>query len=173
MSKYSPFIRFLGLGVGLYLVWYFLYEFWLKDQTALDEWMVKNLIWWTEKLLVLFGYELWTAVNDVAGNYVGIANGHPLEVGAPCDGIVLLALFTCFIIAFPGALKNKLWFLPTGLIAIHFINVLRIFSLSLIIHYKPSALSFNHDYTFTILVYAFVFFLWWIWINRFSGAFEK
>jgi len=172
MKKFGPLVRFLGLGTGLYLLWYFLYEFWLKDHTGLDEWMVRHLIWWTDHALSLFGYELWTDVNDVAGNFVGIANGHPLEVGAPCDGIVLLALFSCFIIAFPGNLKHKLWYLPAGLIAIHLINVFRIFCLSLIIHYKPSALDFNHDYTFTILVYGFIFLLWYMWINRFSPSFE-
>jgi len=172
MKKFGPLVRFLGLGTGLYLLWYFLYEFWLKDHTGLDEWMVRHLILWTDHALSLFGYELWTDVNDVAGNFVGIANGHPLEVGAPCDGIVLLALFSCFIIAFPGNLKHKLWYLPAGLIAIHLINVFRIFCLSLIIHYKPSALDFNHDYTFTILVYGFIFLLWYMWINRFSPSFE-
>jgi exosortase family protein XrtF len=173
MGKFGPLVRFLGLGTGLYIVWYVLYEFWLKDHTGLDEWMVRNLIWWTDNILLLFGFELWTDVNDVVGNYVGIANGHPLEVGAPCDGIVLLALFSCFILAFPGKWRNKLWFMPAGLIAIHLINVLRIFCLALIIHYKPSALDFNHDYTFTILVYGFVFYLWWIWINKLSPTFAS
>lgn len=173
MGKFGPLVRFLGLGTGLYIIWYVLYEFWLKDHTGLDEWMVRNLIWWTDNILLLFGFELWTDVNDVVGNYVGIANGHPLEVGAPCDGIVLLALFSCFILAFPGKWKNKLWFMPVGLIAIHLINVLRIFCLALIIHYKPSALDFNHDYTFTILVYGFVFYLWWIWINKLSPTFAS
>ena len=32
----------------------------------------------------------------------------------------------------------------------------------------PELLDFNHDYTFTIIVYAFVFMLWYIWIQRFS-----
>ena len=130
--------------------------------------MISNLISLTDGTLSLMGYELWNDVNELAGNYVGIAGGYPLEVGAPCDGLVLHALFLSFIVAFPGPWKHKLWFAPIGVLLIHGINVLRIVSLAMIIHYKPEYLDFNHDYTFTILVYSFVFLLWMIWVRKFS-----
>jgi hypothetical protein len=28
-------------------------------------------------------------------------------------------------------------------------------------------LNFNHDYTFYVIVYGWVFLLWWIWVKRF------
>ncbi len=164
----NPFLRFLIVGSGLYILWYFLYEYWLKDNSAIDEWVIQNLVDLTDGTLTLLGFELWNDVNEISGNFVGIANGLPLEIGAPCDGIVLHALFTCFLVAFPGPWKHKIWFIPLGIILIHGINVLRIVSLAMIIHYRPSALDFNHDYTFTILVYAFVFLLWYWWVKKFA-----
>jgi exosortase/archaeosortase family protein len=57
-----------------------------------------------------------------------------------------------------------------GLIIIHFLNVARVVGLALIVHYNEAWLSFNHDYTFTLVVYGVVFGLWWFWINKFSIA---
>jgi hypothetical protein len=53
--------------------------------------------------------------------------------------------------------------------SIHLVNVLRVVALTWIVSVNESWLAFNHDYTFTILTYAWVFFLWYIWVNRFSS----
>jgi hypothetical protein len=42
-----------------------------------------------------------------------------------------------------------------------------------VVHWNENWLSFNHDYTFTLIVYSFVFLLWWIWVNKFSGVGKK
>jgi len=102
---------------------------------------------------------------------IGIDGTHGLWIGDPCNGLTLFALFTGFIIAYPGPLKKKLWFIPVGIIAIHFINIIRIVALSLIVYYfpDPEVLDFNHTYTFTLLVYGFVFSLWYVWAGKLSG----
>jgi len=41
-------------------------------------------------------------------------------------------------------------------------------ALALTANYFPEYLNFNHTYTFTFMVYAFIFLLWMIWVNRFS-----
>jgi exosortase family protein XrtF len=99
---------------------------------------------------------------------LGIDGTHGLWIGDPCNGITLFALFTGFVIAYPGPVKRKIWFIPLGLFAIHIVNILRIVALAFITLYAPSYLEFNHTYTFTIIVYSFVFFLWMLWANKFS-----
>jgi exosortase/archaeosortase family protein len=89
-------------------------------------------------------------------------------VGPPCNGLALFALFIAFMLSFPGPIKHKLWYIPAGIIAIHVINVLRVLALVALVNWKEEWLEFNHDYTFTILVYLFVFFLWYLWIKKFS-----
>ena len=164
----NPLIRFIIYATSLYLLWYVLYEFYLKINTKFDDLVIDNLVFLTKKTLHLLGYNLVSYSETAFQNVVQIEDSLGVTVGAPCDGIVLLALFTVFIISFPGPWKHKLWFLPLGLIAVHLINVIRIVSLAIIVDINPAWLDFNHDYTFTIFVYAFVFFLWYIWVNRFS-----
>lgn len=168
-GEHGPLIKFLVVGVVLYLSWYSLYELVLKPHTTIDEVVVENLVWFTEGSLHTMGFELWTPQPNDAANKVGIAGTpQPITIGAPCDGIILLVLFIIFIVSFPGPCKHKAWYLPLGILLIHCINVLRITALAIIMRYQPEKFQFNHDYTFTILVYAFVFLLWYIWVSRFS-----
>jgi exosortase/archaeosortase family protein len=104
----------------------------------------------------------------MAWNHIAIEGTGGVLIGAPCDGIILFTLFSIFVVAFPGSLKHKLWFIPLGILSIHIVNVMRVIALAVIVSIDESWLSFNHDYTFTILTYAWVFTLWVIWVKRFS-----
>jgi exosortase/archaeosortase family protein len=61
-----------------------------------------------------------------------------------------------------------MWFIPLGILAIHIANLIRVISLVILNYYRPSALSFNHDYTWTVLVYGFIFWLWYLWTEKLS-----
>jgi exosortase family protein XrtF len=153
------------------LFWYILYDLWLHPKSTLDNLISTNLAYWSSLIIKSLGF---IAIDSVAASsenitVIGIDGTHGLWVGDPCNGITLFALFVGFIIAYPGKIKNKLWFIPLGLLSIHIINILRIVSLCLIVLYKPDSLAFNHTYTFTILVYAYVFWLWLIWSNKYAN----
>jgi exosortase family protein XrtF len=169
LSFSNPFIRFIVIAPGVYLMWYLLYEFYLQPHTNFDHFIIDNLVWITESILNILGYELRPHVGEFA-NFVGIIDSHWIEIGAPCDGITLLSLLVVFVMAFPGPIKHKLWFLPLGLLCVHLINALRIVALVIIVSVSPESLQFHHDYTFTVLVYLFVFGLWYFWINRLSDV---
>ncbi|MFZ6050974.1 exosortase X [Halocola ammonii] len=165
----NPILRFLVLGTGIYLLWYFLYAYWVKPDLPVDERIIDNLIAINEWVLSAVGYtmiEYSDSLFDV--HKTGIAGSTGVLIGPECDGMVLFGLFIAFIVAFPGPWKHKLWFIPMGLISIHLINSLRVIALVLIQYYRPQWLAINHDYTFTIIVYAFVFLLWYLWVNKFS-----
>lgn len=165
----NPFARFLFLSTILYLSWYFTYEFYLKENTLINEYVIDNLVVIGEACLHLLGYETTNyAVDGIWRIHFGVTGSNGVTIGAPCDGIVLFALFIVFIVSYPGPIKHKLWYLPMGLIVIHLLNVARVVGLALIVHHNEAWLSFNHDYTFTIVVYGVVFGLWWFWINKFS-----
>jgi len=163
-------LRFVLIGAGLYLSWYFLYELILKPNTLFDEWLIDQLVVPAEVLMQWMGYQIndYSSIDMGFKSHIGVQGSLGVTVGAPCDGAPLLALFISFIFAFPGPWKHKMWFLPAGVAAIHFFNILRIIGLALIVSWNPDWLAFNHDYTFTIAIYGFVFFLWWIWITRFA-----
>lgn len=166
--KDNPLLSFLIIGALAYLGWYVLYEFVLRPHSSLDEWVVDQIVKGTESILEILGYELRVFNDGTWRNHVGIAGSPGVTIGAPCDGIILFALFSIFVLAYPGPWKHKAWFMPLGVVAIHYINVLRVVALATIVNYRPDLLDFNHDYTFTVIVYAFVFLLWYIWVQKFS-----
>jgi exosortase family protein XrtF len=165
----NPFYRFLIVGTTLFLAWYFVYEWYLRDHSMADEWVIHHLTVSSELILKGMGYELTDYGFTGLHNRVGIANAPGVMIGAACDGLVLFALFAVFVIAYPGSSRHRWWFIPTGILLIHYLNALRVVALTIIISWKKEWLSFNHDYTFTILVYSIVFGLWWIWVKKFPA----
>jgi exosortase family protein XrtF len=167
----DPLYRFLSLGLVLFIVWYVLYEQWIHPQGWLDMLVIKNLESASYWIIEALGYTTLAESHDANIRTIGIDGTHGLWIGDPCNGITLFALFTGFVLAFPGPITKKLWFIPLGLLLIHILNIIRIVALSLIIFYfpDPEVLDFNHNYTFTILVYSGVFGLWYLWAIKLSG----
>ena len=50
----------------------------------------------------------------------------------------------------------------------HLINALRIVVLAIVVTIDYELLNFQHDYTFYVIVYGWVFLLWAIWVKRFA-----
>ncbi len=164
----NPVFRFLVLFILLYASWYVTYETVINPYGRLDSLVINASVYATDHLLKFLGYSTFTTTAQTI-RVVGIDGTHGLWIGDPCDGITLFALFSAFILAFPGPWRHKSWFIPTGIAGIFTLNVLRIAALCLIVKYKPSLLEVNHDYIFKILVYAFIFWFWIVWVKQFSG----
>lgn len=164
----NKFQFFILKAVSLYGLCYFFYEFVIKKYTRLDQIFVRKIINVCTSILESLGYKTFVSkdVNDM--QVMGIDGSNGVWIGGPCNGITLMFLFAIFVIAYPGNIKNKLWYVPLGIIAVHSINIIRIVSLSIIAYYNPYILDFNHTYTFTFIAYSFVFMLWMIWVNKLS-----
>jgi len=165
--------RFFIVAVALYGVWFSLYKFWLEPNQTLDDLLIINLSFLASAALRGMGYQLIPDNFETTSIHtVGIDGTNGLWIGASCDGVSLFALFSIFVIAFPGPWKKKLWFIPLGIVAIHALNLLRIIGLLLVVYYfpDPDVLDFNHNYTFQLIMYALIFLLWYIWANRLSGS---
>ena len=135
----------------------------------MDEYLIHSMVNSSEAVLKALGYAVYEFNSSELRWQIGIADSIGLlQIGAPCDGLVLFALFTVFILAFPGPGRRKVWFIPAGIILIHLANLLRVVSLVIIQFNRPQSLKFNHDYTWTVLVYGFIFWLWYLWAVRFS-----
>jgi exosortase family protein XrtF len=164
----NPLFRFLLLFIVLYTSWYVLYELVINPNGTLDTFVINSSVYSSEHLLKLFGYPTFTTHSETIRT-VGIDGTLGLWIGDPCNGLTLFALFTAFIVSFPGPVKHKAWFIPAGILGIFLVNVLRITGLCMIVLYKPKWLGINHDYIFKIFVYSFIFWTWMIWVNRFSS----
>ena len=167
IKKLTPQDKFISTfilkGVGLYLLWYLLYDNWLLKDGWADHFLIDHLVKTTSFILKNLGYTIFEYADAV-----GVDGTHGVLIGTPCNGLSLFALFAGFIIIFPGKWTYKLVFIPLGIVLIHVINIFRLVGLALVVVYHPTSLEFNHKYTFTVIVYVFIFILWIIWVNKFS-----
>lgn len=164
ISHQDKFISlYLLKGIGLYLLWYLIYDNWLLKDGWVDHFLINHLVGSTSFVLNLLGFTVFTY-----SDAVGIDGTHGVLIGAPCNGLSLFALFTGFIIIFPGKIIHKLLFISLGILIIHIFNILRLVGLSLVVLYDSESLEFNHKYTFTIIVYAVIFLMWIVWVNKFA-----
>jgi exosortase family protein XrtF len=164
----GPFLRFALKAGALYLALYLAYVFFFKQFTRLDQDFIAFIISGAESILHALGYN--TIQFHESGNeqVIGIDGTTGIWVGPGCNALTLFALFSVFIICYPGSQRHKLWYVPIGIVLIHLLNIIRVVALTIIAFRMPSALDFNHTYTFTFIVYAFIFLLWMVWVNRFA-----
>lgn len=164
----NAFTRFILSSGGLYLLLYLIYQFIVKRYTYYDQKFIGSIIQSAEVVLQTLGYKTFKILQDRDFQVVGIDGSNGVWVGSNCNAITLFTLFAVFIITYPGHQKSKWWFIPLGILAIHFLNILRVVALAMIANHHPESLNFNHTYTFTFLVYGFIFLLWVVWVNKFS-----
>ncbi len=167
--KRDPVIRFFLTAGVLYMGWYLLYGQLLQPYGHLDRAVIANLVDLSGALLRLLGHDLIPEPANPEGlRTIGVQGGHLLWIGEACNGVGLFAVYLIFLAAYPGPMRHKFWFGALGLLSIHLINALRIAALCIIVVYDYELLNFNHDYTFYVVVYGWVFLLWAIWVKRFS-----
>jgi len=166
--KNNKFHLFFVKSAILYCFCYVFYEFLVKNYTRGDQLFVRKIIEICQSILSLIGYKTFASkeINDY--QVFGIDGSNGVWIGGGCNGITLMFLFAIFVFAYPGSKKNKIWYIPLGVLIVYAINIFRILALALIAHYNPAYLEFNHTYTFTIIAYSIVFGLWILWVNKFS-----
>jgi len=149
----------------LYRWWAYQGQFWpVYDQvytlrTWLTDLVYHNAVW---ALSHLTGYEFTTSEEQhtiyIAGGYVGINHS--------CSGFKQFLQWIVLMVLYPGPWKQKLWYIPLGLVVVHLVNLLRIFGLSIQLFYYPQYFDFAHDYIYRPLFYAAMFALWVLWNDR-------
>jgi len=157
------------LFISTLVLWYAIYELIIKPSGFYDAVIIDGISGGAIDILKFLGEEVISVANNSGFvNEFGIIGYRNVRIGPGCDGLVVMALFAIFIAYYPGKIGHKTWYIPVGLLLIYFINVLRVVCLALILKEAPDWLDFNHDYTFTIIIYGLVFWMWYIWIKKFS-----
>lgn len=171
-KTYRPFITFLGVFLGTYLVLSVFYSFYLssfsdlKNQTDGFTILVSTQSEW---LLRLLGYEASMVYHDGESWARLILEGkYTARIVEGCNALSVMILFVSFVLAFKGSRKNTLWFIPVGLLIIHLLNIVRIALFSLALRFYPIYREALHDIVFPLVIYGVVFILWVIWVQKFS-----
>lgn len=98
--------------------------------------------------------------------YYAGTNGY-VYVNVSCSGLKQFYQWFFLMILYPGPWKNKLWFIPTGLVIIHIVNIMRILGMIAVTIYLPEKWHLMHDYVARPFFYVVMFFLWVWWNERY------
>ncbi|MBY0426622.1 MAG: exosortase/archaeosortase family protein [Cytophagales bacterium] len=164
-EKLKAVLKFIITAFSVYVGWFCIHDFYLVTKTN----FVQDLIFFETKLTasLLNQFPLFSLKFSSVENVLFYDVRRVIRIGEECSGLVLFVVFAGFILAFPGDWKSKSWFIPLGIVAIFFINILRFMFLAVNKLYFDSMFSFNHHVTFTYLVYAIIFSFWVLWMNKF------
>lgn len=169
-KEFRPSFLFLGKFLAIYFIFNIIYGIYVESYGPKAD----AITWWVSKqsvaILHSIGYDAGTRPVDLDPK-VAILNGNNTVVNMfeGCNGINIMILFMAFIVAFSGKIKDMLWFIPAGFIFIHLANLGRIVLLYWVAETKPDYMYFTHKYLFTSIIYGAIFFLWVVWIAKFSN----
>jgi exosortase family protein XrtF len=174
VSEFKPTIFFLLKFVGLYLVGNILYGLFITAYEPKPDPVTRTVTEQTAIVLQVCGYRV--SVEDREARpttditYFG---KRKLSVYEGCNGINTMIIFIAFLLAFGPISRPLLWFIPLGLLIIHFANLSRIALLFFVSEYLPKAMYFTHKYFFTAILYVVIFALWLWWVRAFAMASKK
>jgi exosortase/archaeosortase family protein len=178
---------FLWRAVALFIGWKLLYILVLIPNQVPDAWLVRQLGNGTAySLNILYGTTEFSANHVTREKVYGkdtvlatfttvkkAATKNVLGIYQACNGLELMVLYAGFIICFSGSWIRKLIFIIAGVIGLYFINVLRCVFLGYIGLEYPQHFDIAHKYVFNLVVYAFTFFLWVLYVSRLHLKYAK
>lgn len=135
----------------------------LKDTITIKT-LSSGTIWISHHLLGLFNLEN-TVTNN---NVIKITGTNGVLIAYSCLGIRHIMHFTGFMAVIKGYWKNKIWFIPAGIIIILFVNIIRIVIVAFVQKNYPDLLESIHFYLGRIMIYGSILSLWIIWFVKFS-----
>jgi exosortase family protein XrtF len=159
-----PLPRFALTALALYAAWFLLYETWLGPDGRLDLAMSHVVAEGASGVLAALGF-----TPTVVGDTVWATRTAGAWVTTGCNGLTTLALFTGFVLAYPGTWRRRGLFLPLGVAFVFAVNVLRVAGIVVILARAPGHFEWVHALGAPHVFYATVFVLWVLWV-RYSGA---
>lgn len=168
LRRNAQLVRFFAVLVGVYAIWFVLYDLWLLPDGRLDAWLSHHVASASSGLLGLLGFDV-----ALSGRVLGLVGATGVEVADGCNGLTTVGLFIGFVLAFPGQWQRRLWFLPLGVVVVLLANVLRVAALALVQVHWPAAFDALHSFGATTFFYVVVFLLWVAWANLGGGSLPR
>ena len=163
----------------LILSFHFFFRYWAN---SLHYWPIITVVGDINNFLMklLYDNSLWVLQNlttceityDDATRTIWLGPG-AVYVSAGCSGFKQFLQWIVLMVFFPGPWKQKLWFIPLGLVMVHLVNIFRIDVLVIILDYYPQHWHFTHDWILRPFFYVVMFGMWVIWVERFYQPKKK
>lgn len=135
------------------------YNPYLNQHSNYIAWLRNILLGSTSVLLNLIGF---TAITN---DYQLLVAGHgTIKLVYSCLGLGVMSFFAAFVIAYPKPLRQKIYFLAAGLIAIQILNILR---LAIVALYwtRKAQLIIDHHLIFNSIIYLLISVALYFWVT--------
>ena len=122
------------------------------------DFMVRHFSYAISEVLYFFGSDVMQRNNVLFfenRNAVGIIWG--------CSGIKQAYIFFCIIAFTRGSWKNKLWYIPAGLLVVYLFNLFRLTIIVATVKNHPEWFHFLHGFLFKYAFYGVIFLMWLFW----------
>jgi exosortase/archaeosortase family protein len=96
-------------------------------------------------------------------NVLRHTTGYGVRIIWACSGLKQIYIFFCIALFSRGHWNKKLFFIPIGIIMVHFTNVIRIVITAAITKYHHEWFPFLHDYVTKYAFYLIIFLMWVVW----------
>ena len=170
--KYKLVIKFILTFLLVYVSFSLLYKFYLQlsdGSKYYPDFMTHLVAKQSKMLMSAFGYDVQMMPHpNEPSMKVLIENNYVARIIEGCNSVSVIILFFSFITAFASNLKTTVFYILSGSVLIYSVNLLRIVLLSIWIYHYPKQSDFLHTVVFPAIIYGMVFFLWMLWVNRFS-----
>lgn len=97
------------------------------------------------------------------------ANNSSMAINESCSGFKQMWQVIVLFVLFPGPWKNKLWFIPAGMLAMFITNIIRVVLLSIVMIHWPAQWDFIHLWVLRPFYYVVIFALWVWWVEKYGG----
>lgn len=168
MKEVKPALRFVLIFLSVYLLGNWGYGIWIESLGDRPDFVTSLVSRQVSGLLSLGGYDQVNYTHDASEPVVLLRSGEQviLRVYEGCNGINVIIVFVSFVFAFAfkDRTKSWIWFIPVGILIIHFFNLARVVWLYTLAFSASHYFHYFHKYVFTAIIYAVVFLLWWLWV---------
>ncbi len=160
----SDILLFIIITLAIHYAWRFWsirlgYSPFGNEMAALEQYFIGELTAQTSWFLD----HIFSVSFTVQGNVIWFPDQWGLSVNPSCSGIKQIAQFALLMVLFPGPWKHKAWFIPSGMIVIYLVNVIRLVQLALTIRYLPDHIYIIHHWFLRAMFYVAIFILWLVW----------
>jgi len=168
--QYKPFLIFLAVFFGVYIVLTFLYQFFLNGfENGKADAVTRMVAGNSLEVVSWINQSSYIMESEKAPAFIlFFHNKSTAQIVEGCNGISVIILFISFVAAFSGSFKNTLLYIFGGSLIIYILNVLRIAVLTVLLYYFPDYTHLLHGVLFPLIIYGLVFVLWVVWVNKFS-----
>ena len=171
--QYKPFFIFLLRFFVLYAVLTIGYRLYLNqfDEKVLEvDGFTKSVAEQTRFALAFFGKDVAIAPNTFEPCMNLIYEGKFVaRIIEGCNAVSVMILFAAFVFAFSTKWLKTIGYILIGCLIIHVLNVVRIALLAVALYHYPESEHLLHGVVFPLFIYAVVFALWVLWLQKFSG----